>query len=148
MFTVRGLNGTMLGMVLLSLFTLTGCGGGQQVIMGRVVNPQGAPVTRAEVSTEPPTDIVLTNTKGIFSIRQIIMDDGGVEPLETGRYVVTVRQLGFDDLEVEVDYDGGTVKLPELELIPKGMDISPTAPDPTQEFRVDPDNPAPPVQGT
>ena len=131
---------------LMMLILLSGCGG-RRAIMGRVIDETGTPVQRAEISTEPTTDIVLTNSKGIFSIRQILMDNGEIAPIETGQYTLTVRQLGFEDLILELDYDGGVVKLPELEMVRKTMDFDPTAPDPTQ-FKYDPGNDQTPIQGT
>lgn len=136
--------------LLMGLLTtlLWGCGGGGNAIVGRVVDLNGKGVPKAEVSTEPPTDLVLTNPRGKFSIRQVLFDDGTVAPIDEGKYVLTIRQLGYEDVVMELDYDGGTMEIPEMEMVPKGMEIDPTAPMPTQEYEHDPTNPQTPVQGT
>lgn len=143
---MRSARATVLGLVAFLLIGV-GCGGGRKAIIGRVIDINGTPVGKAEVSTFPPTDIVLTNRKGIFNIRQVIDAEGNIQPLPEGKYTLTIRKLSFEDLVMDLDFDGGTMKLPSLEMVPQGMEINPTAPTATEEKPLDPSESGPPKQG-
>ena len=110
------------GLTLLVL--LSGCGG-RRAIMGRVIDEHGAPIHRAEIRTEPTTDIVLTNDNGAFTIRQALAKDGGFSPIKADQYTLIVRQHGYVDLVMDLDYDGGVMQLPILEMVPTSRDFNP-----------------------
>lgn len=123
---------------------LWACGG--NAFVGRVVDEGGAPVARAEVSTEPATDIVLTKENGVFTLRQVVDPTGEVRPIEDGSYTVVVRKLGFLPLQFTVEADGGTHQLGERTLSTKQLEITPTAPQPTEPTH-DHTRPDPPKDG-
>ncbi len=127
----------------------SGCGGGgPTVIAGRVVDHKGTPIAKAEVFTEPETDLTMTNNRGFFNIRQALSDLGESKPIEPGTYRIKVRKFGFEDLTFEVLVDGGEAKLAQdLVLKPRTPDIGDTAPDPTQEQEVAPDDMSTPITG-
>lgn len=133
---------------IIALFLVTGCGaGGPTIIAGRVVDHKGTPVQKAEVFTEPETDVTMTNSRGFFSLRQRLGEFGESKPIEPGVYRIKVRKFGFEDLIVEVKVEGGPTKVSDLVLQPRTPDIGETAPDPTQEQAVEPDNASTPITG-
>lgn len=62
-------------------------------ITGKILNSQsGEPVVGAEVTTNPGTDVILTNEKGEYSF----------EDIPTGNYSVTVNKDGFETKTVRI----------------------------------------------
>jgi hypothetical protein len=131
-----------------ALLLVTGCGaGGPTVITGRIVDHKGTPITKAEVATDPETDVTMTNSRGFFSLRQRLGDAGESKPIEAGVYHIKVKKFGYEDITVEVKVEGGPTKVADIVLKPQTPDIGDTAPDPTQENEVAPDNMSTPVTG-
>ena len=126
---------------------LSACGATPVAINGRVVDQNGTPVDKAEVFTEPDTDIVLTNRRGFFSLRQTINDQGEIEPIAPGVYVVKVKKFGFDDLSVEEKIEAGPNRVEDLAMEPRSPDIVETAPEPTEGPERAPDEASTAVQG-
>ena len=108
---------------------LVACGGGPIAMMGRVVDHRGTPVQKAEVVTEPQTDLVVTNSGGYFVLRQRINERGETEPIPKGVYRIHVRKFGFEDLHFQVKAEGGPVKITDLIMKPRTPDIGEAAPE-------------------
>lgn len=123
------------------------CGGGPISIAGRVVDHRGTPVAKAEVASQPATDIVVTNTRGFFVLRQTITDMGETAPIGPGKYLITVKKFGFQDLTFEVAVEDGPSKVDDLVLQPRTPDIGETAPDVTEERETQPDEGSTPKTG-
>jgi hypothetical protein len=139
-------------MRILSLVALTGlltaCGATPISIGGKVVDHRGSPVGKAEVQTEPETDIVQTNDRGFFVLSKRLNDLGETEPLRPGVYRVKVRKFGFEDLDFEVTVeDDGPAKVSDLVLQPRTPDIGETAPEVTEERQITPGDTSVPVSG-
>ncbi|MSP71903.1 MAG: carboxypeptidase regulatory-like domain-containing protein [Myxococcales bacterium] len=131
----------------LCLSVLAACGGGPISLTGRVLDQKGAPVAKAEVFTEPETDVVMTNNRGFFTLRQRLNDSGEAEAIKSGDYKIKVRKFGFNDAAFAVKIQGGPTKVPDLVLSPRTPDINETAPDPTLEKVFQNDDMSTPVQG-
>ncbi len=126
---------------------LPACGAGPVTIAGKVVDQRGVPVQRAEIETEPETDIVQTNRKGFFVLRQKLGDLGQTEALTPGVYKIRVKKFGFDDLAIEVKVEGPT-KIPDLVLEPRTADIGEeTAPEASEERETEADEGSTPKAG-
>lgn len=127
--------------------TLVACGGGPISVGGRVVDHRGTPVPKAEVSTMPETDVVVTNSRGFFVLRQRINDLGETEPIPPDTYRIMVRKFGFEDLDFEVTVEGGTTRVADLILKPRTPDIGETAPEALEEKEIAPDESSIPKTG-
>jgi hypothetical protein len=125
----------MLRSIVLSLVALLtlACGSGPIIIQGRVVDHRGMPVSKAEVVTEPQTDLVVSNSRGFFVLRQRINDLGETELIAAGVYRIHVRKFGFEDLSFDVKAEGGPMKVADIILQPRTPDIGEAAPDTTEE---------------
>jgi len=132
---------------LLAVLLLAACGAAPVTMSGRVIDDRGTAVIKAEVFTEPETDVVMTNKRGFFVLRQKIGETGEAQPIKPGIYTIMVRKFGFEDLTFEVKLEGGKTKIPDLALEPRTPDIAETAPDPTAEQELDPDEGSIPVGG-
>ncbi len=119
-------------------FGLSACGGGPVSIGGRILDDQGAPIAKAEVTTQPETDIVITNSRGFFILRQRITDSGETEPIGPGKYELLVRKFGFEELVQTITCEGGKMRVPDVVLKPRAPDIGESAPDVTEEIETDP----------
>ncbi|MFN3202144.1 MAG: carboxypeptidase-like regulatory domain-containing protein [Bradymonadia bacterium] len=126
---------------------LVGCGGQPVSLVGRITDETGAPIPKAEVFTEPDTDVVLTNPKGFFNIRQRINETGEIEPIPPGVYRVRVRKFGFEELGLEIKVEGGPNKVEDLVMKVLTPDIEETAPDPTADPEREPDEASVPIIG-
>ncbi len=126
---------------------LTACGGSNLVINGRVLDDHGVAVAKAEVVTEPDTDMVMTNQRGYFSLRQRLNELGEAMPLEPGTYIVRVRKFGFQDVNAKVEAKKGEVKVPDLIMKPKTPDIGDATPDATEERNLGADDTSTPIIG-
>lgn len=135
-------------LALAALSSLVACGGGAVSIAGKVVDHRGEPVPKAEVVTEPETDIVVTNSRGFFVLRQRLNDFGETESIPEGVYKIMVRKFGFEDLAFEVNVEGGPTRVDDLVMKPRTPDIEETAPDVLDERETAPDDQSVPVQGT
>lgn len=127
--------------------SLVACGGGPISLGGRVVDHRGTPVPKAEVSTEPETDVVVTNSRGFFVLRQRINDLGETEPIPANTYRIMVRKFGFEDLDFEVTVEGGQTRVDDLILKPRTPDIGDTAPEALEEKEIAPDESSIPKTG-
>ncbi len=125
-----------------------GCGGGAVSIAGKVVDHRGEPLHKAEVVTEPETDIVVTNSRGFFVLRQRLNDFGETEAIPTGVYRIMVRKFGFEDLAFEVNVEGGPTRVNDLVMKPRTPDIDETAPDIMREDDRKMEDSSTPIQGT
>lgn len=125
----------------------TACGGGPTSIAGRVVDHTGTPVQKAEIVTEPETDVVVTNTRGFFVLSKRINEVGESEPIPPGKYAIKVRKFGFQDLAIEVSVEGGKQKVDDLVMQPRTPDIGEMAPDVTDERETQPDEGSTPKTG-
>ena len=85
------------GLGVLVALSMAACGSAPVSLTGRVLDQKGAPVTKAEVFTEPETDMVTTNNRGFFALTKRLNDAGDQEPIRPGPYVIRVRRLGFED---------------------------------------------------
>ncbi len=80
------------------------------IISGQVVSASGLPVTRAEVITAPPTDIVSTDQNGYFIIdRKIVRSTGEKQNIPPAVYQIRVSKEGFLPLEFSVKAEKGDV---------------------------------------
>jgi hypothetical protein len=129
----------MRALFLLGAATLVACSGGPTVIRGKVVDHRGEPVSRAEVSTLPDTDIVVSNAKGFFVLRQRLNELGETEPIPPGKYTIKVKKFGFEDLNFEINLEGGPARVADLVMKPRTPDIEETAPEQTEEQEHAPD---------
>lgn len=127
--------------------SLAGCGGQPVSMIGRITDETGAPISKAEVFTEPDTDVVLTNPKGFFNIRQRINEVGEIEPIPPGVYRIRVRKFGYEELGLEVKVEGGANKVEDLVMSVLTPDIEETAPDPTADPEREPDEASVPIIG-
>jgi len=131
----------------LGALALAACGARPITVSGRVVDDRGTAVQKAEITTEPETDVVVTNPRGYFVLRQRITETGQTQPIPPGVYTVVVKKFGYEDLTLEVKLEGGESKVPDLSLVPRTPDIGETAPDPTAEQELEPDEGSTPVGG-
>lgn len=126
---------------------LVGCGGQPVSMVGRIIDETGSPIPKAEVFTEPGTDLVLTNPKGLFVIRHRLNDLGETEPIPPGVYTVRVRKFGFEELGFELKIEGGANKVEDMVMKILTPDIEETAPDPTADQEREADEASVPIIG-
>ena len=126
---------------------LVACGSQPISLTGRVLDQKGSAVSKAEIFTEPDTDVVMTNNRGFFTLRQRLNESGETEPISAGVYKIKVRKFGFEDAAYEVTIEDGPTKVPDITLAPRTPDINETAPDPTQERGFEADTTSTPVIG-
>lgn len=127
--------------------SMAACGSQPVSLKGRVLDRNGTAVGKAEVFTEPETDMVTTNSRGFFALTKRLDDAGDQKPIEPGRYVIRVRRFGFEDGTFEVLLKKGPTQVPDIVLAPRTPDIDDTAPDPTAEKDFEADTTSTPVQG-
>ena len=132
---------------LLGAAVLTACGGGPIAIKGRVVDERGAPISKAEVATKPETDVVVSNSRGFFVLRQRITELGETEPIKAGIYRLLVRKYGFIDTNIKIKAEGGKLRVKDLVLKERTAIFTDTAPSPGEEQKVRSDETSPPKQG-
>jgi len=130
-----------------ALLFLVACGSQPISLTGRVLDQKGSAVSKAEIFTEPETDVVMTNNRGFFTLRQRLNESGETEPIAAGVYKIKVRKFGFEDAAYEVTIEGGPTKVPDITLAPRTPDINETAPDLTQEKEFEADTTSTPVIG-
>lgn len=126
---------------------LIACGSAPVSLSGRILDQKGSAVQKAEVFTEPETDVVMTNNRGFFTLKQRLDESGVSQPIPAGVYKIKVRKFGFEDAAFEVTIEGGPTKVPDITLAPRTPDINETAPDTTQEKEFDNDTTSTPVLG-
>lgn len=131
----------------LLLGMLTACAGGPTTIKGRVVDHRGAPVAKAVIQTEPPTDTVFTSNRGFFVLRQRLNDLGDAEPILPGDYEIRVTKSGFEDKAAEVKVEGGPMQITELIMEPRTLDVGEAAPEELKDREVAPGDTSIPIQG-
>ena len=124
-----------------------GCGGGPISIKGRVVDARGAPISKAEVATTPETDVVVSNSRGFFVLRQRITELGETEPIKAGVYRLLIRKFGFKEMGIQIKVQGGNNRVKDLILEERTAEFDDTAPDPGAEKKVRPDETSAPKQG-
>jgi hypothetical protein len=126
---------------------LIACGSAPVSLSGRILDQKGSAVQKAEVFTEPETDVVMTNNRGFFTLKQRLDESGVSQQIPAGVYKIKVRKFGFEDAAFEVTIEGGPTKVPDITLAPRTPDINETAPDATQEKEYDNDATSTPVLG-
>lgn len=126
---------------------LIACGSAPVSLSGRILDQKGSAVQKAEVFTEPETDVVMTNNRGFFTLKQRLDESGVSQQIPAGVYKIKVRKFGFEDAAFEVTIEGGPTKVPDITLAPRTPDINETAPDTTQEKEFDNDTTSTPVLG-
>ena len=126
---------------------LIACGSAPVSLSGRILDQKGSAVQKAEVFTEPETDVVMTNNRGFFTLKQRLDESGVSQQISAGVYKIKVRKFGFEDAAFEVTIEGGPTKVPDITLAPRTPDINETAPDTTQEKEFDNDTTSTPVLG-
>ncbi|MCA9558151.1 MAG: carboxypeptidase regulatory-like domain-containing protein [Myxococcales bacterium] len=124
-----------------------GCGAGPVSIGGRVVDHRGTPIQKAEVVTEPETDVSLTNSRGFFVLRQRITEIGETAPIPPGEYTIKVRKFGFEELAFRVAVEGGPTRVEDLVMQPRTPDIGEAAPEVTEDPERAPDEASTPKSG-
>ncbi|MDY0060594.1 MAG: carboxypeptidase-like regulatory domain-containing protein [Myxococcota bacterium] len=72
-------------------------------ISGRVVDDRKKPIKAASVETDPPTDFIVTNHIGAFTIERFLDETNTAQPLKPGSYKVTIKKLGYKDKVIPVD---------------------------------------------
>jgi len=104
-----------------SVFVVGGCTKAESSvsIRGRVIDSDGTPIQRAEISTTPATDVVISNSEGYFVLSKRISDSGESESIKSGRYRVTVRKFGFGEHNVTVTVTGGQAHIDDLVMQPR-----------------------------
>lgn len=84
-------------------------------IQGTVLNSQtGEPIISAEVTTNPGTDVVLTNENGQYSFEEV----------PTGNYSVTVKRDGFQTKTVRISVTEDRTTPADISLSKDDDDIS------------------------
>ena len=118
----------------LSLSCLAACSSSKIIISGQIVTPTGLPISQAEVSTEPPTDLTTTNRDGYFYLtRQVVSAQGGERPIEPGVYQIRVSKEGFSPNTIQVNATKGKVWANRHTLQPDRAMINTVAPESTEE---------------
>ncbi len=137
-------------LVLLSLMMgiLVGCGAGPISVKGRVVDDNGTPISKAEIATQPATDVVVSNTRGYFVLRQMITELGETAQIKPGKYRLTIRKFGYRDLSFAIPIRKGKNVIKKnivmQERTPEITDLAPTQMD---EQKVEPDGASVPKIG-
>lgn len=126
---------------------LTACSAGPTQIKGRVVDHRGAPIAKAVIQTDPPTDTVFSSSRGFFVLKQRLNDLGDAEPIQAGEYQIRVTKTGFEDMAADVNVEGGPMQVSDLIMQPRTLDVGEAAPDETQEREVTSGDSSIPVQG-
>jgi hypothetical protein len=92
------------------LLISVGCTPSKIMISGQVVSNNGLPIDRAEVTTNPPTDVVTTDREGYFFLtRRVGGATGQAANIEAGIYNITVRKDGYQPLTIQVNALKGKV---------------------------------------
>ena len=116
-------------------------------MVGKVVDDRGGPIAKAEVDTKPETDLVVTNSRGVFVLRQRINDMDEAEPIKPGDYKIRIRKFGYEDLIFALTVEGGKVRIKNKVMKEERPDIGEAAPEQLQEEQVAPEELSTPTQG-
>ena len=103
------------------------------VISGQIVNQTGLPIPQAEVSTNPPTDLVTTNQDGYFFITRQVGGLEGESEIKPGTYEIKVSKDGFVTLSLMVNALKGNVWANKNVLQPERALVDTVAPDATED---------------
>ena len=134
----------------LAALVLALCGCGTTRIIGRVVDDEKKPVQAASVETDPPTDYIVTNHFGFFTIDRQLDATNTIQPLVPGTYTLVIKKLGFRAKQIPglALEDGQELQLGDIVLQRKkieGLDLE--DPDALQDGGPAPDQLPPPVMG-
>ena len=91
------------------------------------------PIAQAEVSTNPPTDLVTTNQEGYFFITRQVGGPEGESEIKPGNYEVKVSKDGFVTLSLMVSALKGNVWANKNVLQPERALVDTVAPDVTED---------------
>ncbi len=101
-------------LAMLFLFTLASCGGdpvsGKKTgsIEGTVIDGfTELPISKAQVTTTPPTFSVTTDTTGSYQIANV----------EPGTYRVTAAKFGYDSTGVSISVSEGKTTIADISLL-------------------------------
>ena len=83
-----------------------GCIITKKAIVGSVVSSEGKVLKQANVTTEPPTESVLTDSYGRFIIRGI----------PAGKYSIRANKKGYSEAGVSVSVSGENVIQADIQL--------------------------------
>ncbi len=135
-----GLSPFALSLALLATLSLFACGTTR--ITGRVVDERKRPIKAASVETDPPTDYIVTNHVGVFTIERFLDETNMAQPLKEGAYKVTIRKLGYRDKVIPVEVKSGEeamlgdivvkrkrIEMDQLEDVEGTKDVGPGAGD-------------------
>lgn len=87
-------------------------------ISGRIVGPDGQPISGVQVTTQPETDIAITKKDGRFAITE---DPETHQAIKPGQYHLKLDKRGFKVTKeppagMLVDYKGGPAPLEDIEM--------------------------------
>lgn len=109
--------------ILLTGSLLVACG--TTTVRGRVLDDQKQPVRGAAISTEPPTDLRISDQLGNFAIERLIDEDSNARPLTPGKYKLTIKKLGYEDREIPFALEQRQdLILGDVVLVRKKIDVS------------------------
>ena len=106
-----------------------------------------APFKRQRWRPSLETDVVVSNSRGFFILRQRITELGETEEIKAGRYRVTIRKFGFEELNFAVTVKGGRNRIKDLVMRERKPDIEDTSPDGVEEKQLQPGETSTPMQG-
>ena len=141
-----GARGAAFGLV---ACTLVACGASPISIHGRVVDDNGSPIPKAEIATEPATDVVVSNGRGFFLLRQRITELGETARIQAGKYRITIRKFGYEDLSFAIPVrEGKNVIKQSIVMKERTADMGEEVrPDRMQESETEPDGASVPKIG-
>jgi hypothetical protein len=117
----------------LALTLLCACSSSKIIISGQIVDKTGIPIPQAEVSTNPPTDLVTTNQEGYFFLTRQVGGPEGEAEIKPGMYMIKISKDGFVTLDIEVNALKGNVWANRHTLQPERALIDAVAPDATED---------------
>jgi len=117
----------------LALTLLCACSSSKIIISGQIVNQTGIPIPQAEVSTNPPTDLVTTNQEGYFFLTRQVGGPEGEAEIKPGVYEIKISKDGFVTLDISVNAQKGNVWANRHILQPERALIDAVAPDATED---------------
>jgi len=113
---------TMSSLVVLGALSSLGCG--QAALKGRVLDDSRQPIRGAAIETVPPTDLLISDTLGMFSIERYLDAQSVPQPLPPGKYQLTIKKLGYEDKVIPVTVgERQEVRLGDITLERKKLDV-------------------------
>ncbi len=114
----------MAAVLTVAAVVLATAGCGTTRITGKVVDERRRPIKAASVETDPPTDYLVTNHLGMFSIERYLDETNMAQPLKPGSYKLTIRKLGYKDKVIPIEVkDGEETALGDIVLKRKRIEM-------------------------